>query len=89
LAFVVPTTSTTATASSSSSLAAAQQTIPLVSEWKVLRNGAIQGFVRNHPNIPNGDVITTSPLADRNSQRTIRLSLRKRVRNTSLEKEEL
>jgi hypothetical protein len=61
-------TSTTATASSSSfSLAAAQKTIPFVSDCKVLRNGAIQGFVRNHPTISNGVVTATSPLADRNS----------------------
>jgi serine/threonine protein kinase len=46
-------------------LAAAQQNIPLVSEWKVLRNGALQGLVKNHPTISNGDVITTSPLVDR------------------------
>jgi serine/threonine protein kinase len=38
--------------------------IPIISEWEVKRNGAVTGVVRNHPTIPNGDVITTSPLAD-------------------------
>lgn len=45
-----------------SSLAAAP--VPLINEWEVKRNGAVTGVVRNHPTIPNGDVITTSPLAD-------------------------
>ena len=35
---------------------------PLINEWEVKRNGAVTGTVRNHPSIPNGDVITTSPL---------------------------
>ena len=36
--------------------------IPTLDDWKLLRNRRVQGTVRDHPTIPNGDVITTSPL---------------------------
>lgn len=35
---------------------------PILDDWKVLRNGRVQGVVRNHPTIPDGDTITTSPI---------------------------
>lgn len=38
--------------------------VPLINEWEVKRNGAVTGTVRNHPSIPDGDTITTSPLAE-------------------------
>jgi hypothetical protein len=41
-----------------------QAQVPIVEDWEILRNGALRGQVKNHPTIPNGDVITTSPLAD-------------------------
>ena len=37
--------------------------VPLINEWEVKPNGSIVGIVQNHPSIPNGDTITTSPLA--------------------------
>lgn len=36
---------------------------PLINNWKVLKNGRVVGTVKNHPSIPDGDIITTSPLA--------------------------
>lgn len=38
--------------------------IPEVTDWKILKNGSVTGTVRFHPEIDDGDVITTSPLAD-------------------------
>ncbi len=38
--------------------------VPLINEWQVRSNGALVGTVKNHPSIPNGDTITTSPLAE-------------------------
>lgn len=35
---------------------------PVLNNWKVLRNGRVVGTVRNHPSIPDGDIITTSPI---------------------------
>ena len=72
--FVLPSTTTRTTTdgaaqcrTSSSALSAG---IPTVQDWKVLKNGAVQGQVKNHPTIPNGDIITTSPLtADPDSLR--------------------
>ena len=31
-------------------------------QWKVLTNGRVVGTVKNHPSIPDGDIITTSPI---------------------------
>lgn len=37
--------------------------IPVINDWEVIaRKKSITGRVQNHPTIPNGDVITTSPL---------------------------
>ena len=36
--------------------------VPEIERWRILDGGSVQGFVKNHPTIPNGDVITTSPL---------------------------
>lgn len=36
---------------------------PLIEDWKLLTNGRVVGKVKNHPTIPDGEVITTSPLA--------------------------
>jgi len=60
-AFVAPSATTTTRYASIVSALASQ--IPIINEWEVNRNGSVSGVVRNHPTIPNGDVITTSPLA--------------------------
>lgn len=36
--------------------------VPILENWRVGKNGVVVGVVRNHPTIPNGDRITTSPL---------------------------
>jgi len=38
--------------------------VPVLEEWRLLRNGAIVGTVSNHAVIDDGDVVTTSPLED-------------------------
>ena len=40
--------------------------VPLLEEWKVLRNGQVTGIVKGHPDpdLDDGDTITTSPLAN-------------------------
>ena len=37
---------------------------PVISEWKLLKNGSIVGTVKNHPIIDDGDIITTSRIAN-------------------------
>lgn len=37
--------------------------VPVLEDWKILGNGRVVGRVKNHPSIPDGEVITTSPLA--------------------------
>lgn len=44
--------------------AVASDEVPILEEWRLLRNGAIVGTVSNHAIIDDGDVITTSPLED-------------------------
>lgn len=41
--------------------------VPVLDRWKVLPNGSIVGMVKDHPSIPDGDVITTSPVTDPDS----------------------
>lgn len=43
--------------------------IPVLEEWKVLRNGQVEGIVSGHPDpdLDDGDTITTSQLADKDS----------------------
>ena len=53
--------------SSSTRLGAA---IPVLDRWKVLSNGSIVGTVRGHATIDDGDVITTSPIADPNAAKS-------------------
>ena len=36
--------------------------VPLLEDWKILTNGRVSGTVKFHPSIPDGEVITTSPL---------------------------
>lgn len=36
--------------------------LPILDQWKVLTNGRVVGEVKNHPSIPDGDIITTSPI---------------------------
>lgn len=36
--------------------------LPILDQWKVLTNGRVVGNVKNHPTIPDGDIITTSPI---------------------------
>lgn len=38
--------------------------VPVVDEWRISRNGELLGVVSNHPTLPDGDLITTSPLSD-------------------------
>lgn len=35
---------------------------PILTEWKLLKNGSLMGTVKNHPVIEDGDVVTTSPI---------------------------
>ena len=55
----------TRTSSSSSTLLMA---IPQIDEWEVLRSGAVKGTILNHPTLPDGYEITTSPLDDKKSK---------------------
>ena len=59
-AFVTPQASNSRL--SSSTLGIKLAAIPLINDWEV-KGGRVSGVVRNHPTIPNGDVITTSRLA--------------------------
>lgn len=36
--------------------------LPILDQWKVLTNSRVVGTVKNHPSIPDGDIITTSPI---------------------------
>ena len=36
--------------------------VPVLEDWKLLRNGRVRGTVKNHPTIKDGDTITTSPI---------------------------
>jgi hypothetical protein len=36
--------------------------VPEIEKWRILNNGSVQGTVKKHPSIPDGDIITTSPL---------------------------
>ena len=45
------------------STTALSMNIPMLENWKILGNGRMVGSVRNHPSIPDGQIITTSPLA--------------------------
>lgn len=38
--------------------------VPIIDEWRINRKGELLGVVSNHPTLPNGDIITTSPLSD-------------------------
>lgn len=40
--------------------------VPELDEWKVLGNGRVTGNVNHHPEIPDGNTITTSPINDPN-----------------------
>ena len=55
----------TRTSSSTSTLLRA---IPQIDEWEVLRSGAVKGTILNHPTLPDGYEITTSPLDDKKSK---------------------
>jgi serine/threonine protein kinase len=51
-----------------------QKNTPVVDEWKLLDNNSIQGYVFNHPTIPDGQIINTSTLRNPRSaaqQRTV------------------
>lgn len=37
---------------------------PILNDWQVLKNGSVEGTVKNHPVIDDGDTITTSPVTD-------------------------
>lgn len=38
--------------------------VPVVDGWRISRRGELLGVVSNHPTLPDGDLITTSPLSD-------------------------
>jgi serine/threonine protein kinase len=40
--------------------------VPVLEEWKILKNGGVSGIVKSHPSadIDDGDTVTTSPLAN-------------------------
>ena len=47
-----------------------QLEVTTLDEWQVLDNGSVVGSVRDHPTLTDGDIITTSPLADPQSVRS-------------------
>jgi serine/threonine protein kinase len=51
--------------------------VPLLDDWKVLTNGRVVGTVKNHPSIPDGDIITTSPITrpDQAAQRKVVITI--------------
>jgi hypothetical protein len=46
-----------------------QLDVTTLDEWQVLDNGSVVGSVRDHPTLSDGDIITTSPLANPGSVR--------------------
>jgi hypothetical protein len=38
--------------------------VTTLEDWQILDNGSVVGSVRGHPSLNDGDIITTSPLAD-------------------------
>jgi len=60
-AFVSKTTTTLP----SSTISSLYATVPTIDDYTVLDNGRIVGTIFNHPTLPNGDTITTSPLQGR------------------------
>jgi len=62
-----PVTRTSVQSSSSTRLSMAR--VPVLDEWKILKNGGVCGVVTGHPNpdLDDGDTITTSPLKDPDS----------------------
>lgn len=38
--------------------------VPTLQKWKVLKDGSVWGVVTNHPSLPDGSLMTTSPLND-------------------------
>jgi len=46
-----------------SSVALRMARVPEIDDWTILRNGAVRGTVQKHPEIEDGDTITTSSLA--------------------------
>ena len=38
--------------------------VTILEEWQILDNGSVVGSVRGHPSLNDGDIVTTSPLAD-------------------------
>ena len=63
-AFVAPTSNTGILRTFSNPNNTRLAAVPILENWKVGKNGAVVGVVKNHPTIPNGDRITTSPLKD-------------------------
>lgn len=61
-AFVAPPAKLGISTSSSSITGSALGAVPVLEKWKIGQNGAVIGVVKNHPTIPDGDRITTSPL---------------------------
>ncbi|MGK3759625.1 MAG: serine/threonine protein kinase [Bacillariaceae sp.] len=55
-------TSGTSSGTSTSSSTRLYIGVPKIDEWTILKSGAVKGTVSNHPELPDGYEITTSPL---------------------------
>ena len=51
-------------ASTASTEKMAAPPLPTLNDYSIDFNGRVVGLIRNHPTLPDGDIITTSPLAD-------------------------
>jgi len=58
----LPAASTTRTTTTSTTTTTIFAGTPRIDEWLVLKSGAIQGTISNHPTLPDGYEITTSSL---------------------------
>jgi serine/threonine protein kinase len=59
----VPSSRISPSSSSRRKISSLSMRVPVLDDWKVLKNGRVQGTIKNHPSIPDGDVITTSPIS--------------------------
>lgn len=62
-AFTTPLTSAQRRSTAKRTTTTTALDITTLDEWQVLDNGSVVGSVRNHPNLTDGDIITTSPLS--------------------------
>jgi hypothetical protein len=62
---ILPTTTSTSTTTSTTTSTSLSAKIPAIDEWEVLKSGAIKGTISNHPTLPDGYEVTTSPLDEK------------------------